>query len=125
VDGISVTLQRGNGTQEKIGEFAVVGAPFIDIVFQLRREVCLERDDELHLDFSVPVVSRVSIIGAVDTETYRYKEDWQYSTGRIELRQIVTHFRFTKIKEDAWLELLDAQPEGLHAPSSDRAVKIR
>jgi hypothetical protein len=125
MSGIRFDLLRANGETENLAAFAVDGLPFIDLVFKLRRETWLDSGDELRLSFDVPIVSRVVAPGLIDTETFRYTEDWQYSTGELTGHRIVTHFRFTKIGESAWIELLDEIPAGLYVPDATKAEKIR
>jgi len=124
-DGMTIDLLRANGKSEQLGEFAVVGIPYMDLVFELRRGVFLCEGDQLKFAFHVPVVSKVSGRGIVDMETHRYTEDWKYRSPIIEHDKLVTHFRFTKIKDDAWIELLGGMPEGCHVADVTKAEKIR
>lgn len=124
--GIHAWIQRANGTVKDLGEFAVVGAPFIDIVFALKNEICLLDGDELCLNFNIPVVSREIVPGFVDRTTHQYTEKWGYSTGELEGSIVLDHFRFTKRGADAWIELIQGMPERLYDPSdSAKAVKVR
>lgn len=125
MSGIRFDLLRANGETENLAAFAVDGLPFIDLVFQLRYRMWLEVGDELRLSFDIPVISRISGTGLIDTEMFRYTEDWQYSTGGLTGCMAVTHFRFTKIGESAWIELLDEIPAGLYVPDATKAEKIR
>lgn len=121
---IEITRLSKDGNRDEIGQFAVDGAPFLDIVFHLVCSKTLCAGDELLISFNVPVVSYVDH-GVGKEETNRYTEDWEYSSGTIEEDTLVTHFRFTKIGNDAWIKLLDGMPDALHRPSEDGAKKIR
>jgi hypothetical protein len=125
MSGIRFDLLRENGEVENVAAFAVDGLPYIDMVFKLRNEIWLENGDELVINFDVPIVSRVIVPGLIDMETFRYTEDWKYSTGGLTERRTVTHFRFTKIEENAWIELLNEIPAGLYVPDATKAEKIR
>ena len=124
-NGMTVTLVKSHGEQEVLADFEIVSVPYMDLIFKLRRRYILEIDDQLKLDFSVPVVSRVEVPGVVDRETNRYTEDWRYTTGELKKEMSVTHFRFTKIGEDAWIELMNGITENVYTPRSPRAQKIR
>ena len=122
-EGINIELIRKGGCRESLAEFAVVRVPFMDLVFQLNRAFQLEEGDKLRLSFKVPVASKAS--GIVNTETHRYTEDWEYSTGVLKTPRTISYFRFTKIGQDAWLELLDEMPISLHTPDEEKAEKVR
>ena len=107
------------GERENIVEFAVTAIAYMDMVFDLRSPIMLREGDELCLDFRVPVVSSVDF-----NETNCYEESWSYSTGKLQEGRRVSHFRFTKRGDDAWIELLDKTPEDTYIPDATKAEKI-
>jgi hypothetical protein len=125
MSGIRMDLLRADGSVENVAAFAVDGLPYIDMVFKLKHEYCLWCGDSLRIEFDVPVVSRVIVPGLIDMVTHRYTENWMYSTGELTEQRKVSHFRFTKIGDDAWIELLDGMATGLYMPDSTKAEKIR
>jgi len=116
--GLRLDVVRADGSAESVADFAVTGIPYMDLVFALRTVAWLESDDVLRLRFNVPVISCVDGV-----ETNRYTEDWEYEREFTRQTQ-VTHFRFTKIGDEAWLEMFDGEPT-MDRPQGEGAEKIR
>ena len=126
-EGISIGITRKDGTEDTFTEFAVVALPINDMVFKLNCAKTLDQGDQLHLSFNIPIVSKVGIGGVPLYETHRYTEDWEYMFPVAEVSQVVAFFRFTKIEDDAWIELLSDVPtrDVLYQPSLEMAVKVK
>jgi len=122
---ITANFIRKDGSEEDGGSFAVTALPFIDIVFELKCCKHLNPGDQLIIRFDVPVSSYEGVNWSQMVKTNEYTEDWEYSTGILEDIFRVTHFRFTKRGDDAWIDLFDGMPEMLYAPITKRAEKIR
>ena len=111
MDGISINVRRGDGEIEA-ARFYVSGVPWIDMIFEFRQEICLQPGDSIKIKWDVPIVSSVG-----GEETGRYVEKWAYEVAVYE-RRMVTHARFTKRGDDAWIELLDGMPDDLYTASA-------
>ena len=118
-EGINLEVVRKSGDVEQGGVFAVQSINYIDMLFMLKDPVWLHDGDQLRLSFDVPVRSY-----EWETMTHKYKEAWTYMSEIAEGTVCITCFRFTKIRRDAWIELLEEEP-AFDPPTSEKAVKIR